>query len=65
MAFPQRVPGRPWEERSSSGSQRLGTETLMGTQSHSRAVSCCAQKKTLGVIVVDKEQRNTLLTLVP
>lgn len=33
----------------------------MGTQSHSRAVSCCAQKKKLGFTVVDKE----LLTLVP
>lgn len=35
----------------------------MDTQSHRRTVSCCAQKEKLGfIVVVDKEQRNKLLT---
>lgn len=59
MEFPKKLllPGR----RSSLGSLGLGTETLMDAQSHSRTVGCGAQKKTLGCVVVDKEQRNKLL----
>lgn len=60
---PKRLPGPSWE-KGIVGVLGSGTETLMDTQSHRRTVSSCAQKEKLGfvVVVVDKEQRNKLLT---